>query len=335
MSDYCGIKLIDDLYSNATAEPVRAGDDPAAVGAVQDLLTGHGYRGLPGLTSPAYGKFGGKTSVCLQDFQSRHGLPPQDLVDHATLSRLVLEPASDPRACHVYVTLALGFPVAALQKTLSLVAQMEGMGRFAALNLNTDKAGLSYGIIQWAQRPGRLAELLKAFQAADAAQYAEIFGAGDAELARMLLRHAQKPGGGIDSNGETTNPAFNLIQDPWPARFQHAALAVSFQKVQVRAALTAFSRTLAVIRAAAPEAATERAVAFLLDVANQFGDAGMSQLCKLARQSRASESDLLESVAAESVERMPASFQMPVRARRDVFLHTPWLSARPFGDATP
>jgi len=61
---------------------------------------------------------------------------------------------------------------------LGLTAIMEGLGKFGSLNLNADKAGLSFGIIQWAQRPKRLIDILEAFSKADASKYVSIFGSG-------------------------------------------------------------------------------------------------------------------------------------------------------------
>ncbi len=155
MATTCGIPSIDALYSGAAAPPIGPDADPAAIGAVQDLLSGHGFAGLPSLAMPAYGIFGPNTTAALGSFQNAHGLPQQSCVDTAALTRLVIEPASDARASPVYVALALEIGYSTMLKTVCLVAQMEGMGRFGALNLNTDRAGLSFGIIQWAQRPGR------------------------------------------------------------------------------------------------------------------------------------------------------------------------------------
>jgi peptidoglycan hydrolase-like protein with peptidoglycan-binding domain len=324
--------LVDALYGSSSAPPIRPGDDPAAVGAVQDLLGSHGNGGLPGLTSPVYGVFGPKTVAALGGFQAAHGLAVRNLVDRETLASLVGEPAMDPRACRAYAGLTLGFPPSALLKALCLVAHMEGLGRFSAITLNTDHAGLSFGLIQWAQRPGRLAEILTAFQSADATQFRAVFGAGDGDLAQRLLRHARQPGGGVSPAGETTDAAFNLIEEPWLSRFQRAALAPAFQQAQIRTALASFTRFLEAARAAAPEVSTERGVAFLLDVANQFGDAGMRRLCQAARRDGTAERDLLETIAEATVGRMPDKFKMGVRARRDVFLHTVWLSDGPFDE---
>jgi hypothetical protein len=45
------------------------------------------------------------------------------------------------------------------------------------------------------------------------------------------------------------------------------------------------------------------------------------------------ESNLLEAVAAETVQRMPDRFKTGVRTRRDAFLRTPLLSDEPFQGA--
>jgi len=325
-----GIPSLDALYSGVSAPPIGPDADPAAIGAVQDLLTGHGFAGLPNPAEPSHGRFGPKTTAALQAFQAAHSLPPKPFVDAIALTKLVEEPAGDARASRAYVSLSLGIGYSALQKTICLVAQMEGMGRFAAINPNTDAAGLSFGIIQWAQRPGRLAEILAAFCAADSALFATHFGSGDAAVAQALLRHTRRPDGGLNPAGHTADPAFNLIEEPWLSRFRAAASDRAFQAVQFNAALAAFGHSLDVIRRAAPEAASERAVAFLLDVANQFGTTGAARLCQACRRPGIGESDFLSAVADQSVAAMPANLQPGVRARRDLFLHTPALSGQAF-----
>ena len=165
-----------------------------------------------------------------------------------------------------------------------------------------DRRGLSFGIIQWAQRPGRLGGLLGQLQAAAPGPFAEVFAAGDRDLAGRLVAHARKPNGGVNSAGETMDPAFNLVEEPWPSRFRQAALTGAFQRVQVESAVAAFEASCRAILVAVPEAVTERAVAFLLDVANQFGDGGMRQLCTAVRRPGMGLPDLLEAMADESVD---------------------------------
>ncbi|QXP83085.1 N-acetylmuramoyl-L-alanine amidase [Methylococcus sp. Mc7] len=324
----CGIPRIDALFRGQSSAAIDS-HEPAgdAVGAIQDLLSGHGHTGLPGLLSAAYGRFGSKTATAVQNFQSNRGLPASGEVDAATLRALARTPASKPRISQVYLSLVLGLPYRGLHKILSIVAQMEGVGKFGALNLNTDAAGLSYGIIQWAQRPGRLPELLRAFSAADRERYIEIFGDGNARLADGLIAYTSRANGGVDARtGLTLDPAFDLIRSPWTGRFEKATLHLPFQLAQVQTAANAFRQSLKKMQGYARNLRTERGIAFMLDVANQFGDGGLKKLYLAAHREGMAEMDLLEAIADESVERMPDKFKQGVRARRDGFLQTARLS---------
>jgi hypothetical protein len=109
--------------------------------------------------------------------------------------------------------LLLNFDWSGLTKIVILTSILEGQGTFGAMNLNTDKAGLSYGIIQWAQKPGRLHEILQAFSDANADAFTAIFGGGDGSVASDLLAQTVKPNGGVDSSGETTDDKFDLTDD--------------------------------------------------------------------------------------------------------------------------
>lgn len=329
----CGVTRIDDILAG-TGSPLAPGDpDREAVAVIQDLLVCQGVPGLPGLLSGQRGSFGEKTAQSVRNFQAKFGLPVTGAVDKATLEKLVAEQACDPRSSQAYLTLVLGEAFSGMTRVLSLTAQMEGVGKFGALNLNTDKAGLSYGLIQWAQRPGRLPEILKAFQAADSPRYVEVFGQGDAGLSQDLIAHVSRVNGGVNpKTGVTINPAFNLIADPWTNRFRASALDPVFQRAQVSTALSVFRKSYRIIQGYAPELTSERSVAFMLDVANQFGDAGTRNVYNAVKRTAMSEQDLLEAIADETVRRMPQQFKTGVRGRRDGFLHTTFLSDEPFVD---
>ena len=324
----CGIAAIDALLSNQTGKPIdsRTGD-PEAVGALQDLLCGQGYSSMPSILSSAYGNFGAKTLAAIKDFQLRQNLQTSGALDAQTLRQLVDVPAPQPRATRAYFALVLQIPFRGLQKVLSIVAQMEGVGKFGALNLNTDRAGISYGIIQWAQRPGRLPELLRAFSQADRGLYVQIFGDGDAALADALIAHVSKVNGGVNpKTGISLDARFNLIAPPWTQRFETATLQIPFQNSQVAVALEAFTRSYQAFQRYAPDIVSERAVAFMLDVANQFGDTGLKGLYTQIRRPDMAEMDILDVIADETVERMPDSFKQGVRARRDGFLNSKLLA---------
>jgi len=325
----CGIPRIDELIAGTgSAAPIGPGDsDRDSVGLIQDLLTGQGQKGLSNLLSPNYGVFGPLTTAAVRSFRTRVGLPADDQVDAQALQQMVQTPASAPMASRGYLTLALDFQFGGLTKILSIVAQMEGAGKFGALNLNTDRAGLSFGLIQWAQKPGRLAEILQAFLADSSNDFVRILGAGDSNLADRLLVHTQKPNGGVDQKtGETTDPTFDLIEEPWVSRFRQAALSKPLQQVQVQTAVKDFGRSLALIRQFAPELTSERAVAFAIDLANQFGNSGARSIFQAVKQSGMSENDLLEAMADESVARIQDPWKAGTQARRQHFLTTSFLS---------
>jgi len=330
----CGIQRIDQLLSaeGSGAPAISPGNaDRESLGAIQDLLRGQGASNLPNLVSPDYGVFGPRTTAALATFCGQQGLPQSGEVDATTLRRLVDAPAVAPVACQCYLTLVLDLPYTELAKILSIVAQMEGAGKFAALNLNTDGAGLSFGLIQWAQRPGRLSEILTAFSQADGDQFTQIFGAGDAQLAQALIAHTRRSNGGVDPNtGETLDPAFDLVQEPWVGRFRAAAALRTFQAAQVQTALAAFSKSLDAFHQSAPALQSERGVAFMLDLANQFGDGGATAIYRAVQHDGMTESELLAAMAKESIRRIQAGFQRGTQIRRQNFLTTTLLSDDPF-----
>ncbi|HEY1272735.1 MAG TPA: hypothetical protein VGF08_12145 [Terriglobales bacterium] len=331
----CGVARIDALLEGVPGTPAIAAGDPDrdAVGVLQDLLTGHAQPGLPGLLSADYGIFGRRTTAAVQEYRRQHDLPRNDAADGNLLQSMIGSEAVDPVCCRAYLTLVLDIPYTGLAKTLAVVAQMEGAGKFTALNLNTDRQGLSYGIIQWAQKPGRLAELLHSFCDASATEFVRTFAAGDAKLAPALLAHVSGPQGGVEKkSGETSDPRFDLVRSPWVERFSQAGRLKLFQQVQVKTALQAFGKSLSRIRRFAPDLRSERGVAFMLDLANQFGDAGAEKIHRAVLQSAGNESDLLSAMAKESVRRMKDQFRDATQARRGQFMTANFLSDGPFGE---
>ncbi len=332
-----GISRIDDLNAGVpTATPIGPGDpDKQSVGLIQDLLSGQGQKNLPSLLSPNYGSFGLLTSAAVKRFRVQQSLPAGSEIDVQTLQCLVRAPAAAPIASQGYLTLVLDCTYCGLAKILSVVAQMEGGGKFGALNLNTDKAGLSFGLIQWAQKPGRLTEILSAFFAASAADFIRILGGGDPNVAHGLIAHTQQPGGGVDpATGETTDPPFDLVNDPWVSRFRVAALWARFQQVQVQTALNDFRNSLTQVQQYAPQLNSERAVGFMLDLANQFGNGGAHSIYLVVWRDGMSIADALQAMANESVERIQDPWKAGTQARRQHFLATDFLSDDAFSDPT-
>lgn len=238
-----------------------------------------------------------------------------------------------------YLTLVLDFLFDGMTRVMSLTTQFEGGGRFGATNPNSDHAGLSFGLIQWAQKPRRLNELLRAFQAAQPQLFVQVFGSGDAGVAQGLLAHTAKPNGGVDDSGHTTDPAFNLISDVWLGRFRAASLNREFQRVQVKTALDAFGKSLRELRNFAPQIQSERGVAFMLDLANQHGDGGARNIFTKVSRPGMTEAETLQVMQDESVARLGTQFKddpkrdeivASTQARREAFRTSTLLSDSSF-----
>ena len=321
-----GIPRIDRLLDGSNPAPIAAGDpDRAAVGVIQDLLTGHGCRNLPGLTDPNLGVFGKRTTQALRSICGR------DAVDQAALRTLVDKDAVTPIASRGYIALVLGMEFSPMLRVLSFTSHFETRRFFSKCKRNTDKQGLSFGLIQWAQKPGRLREILEAFRAEQPAKFASIFVDGGG-----LIAHVSKPKGGVNDAGSTLDPDFDLIQGLWLARFEQAGRDRDLERVQLNCAATAFLRSYKALRAYATGVTSERGVAFMLDLVNQHGDGGGRSIYrKVAAGGAASEPDLLKAMQEESVARIRRQYgegneTIGAIERRGFFRTAPLLLDNPF-----
>jgi hypothetical protein len=311
------VPRIDQAMAGGAFSPIGPGDtDKPSVGVVQDLLGGLGYD-MPGSGASSYGLFGPKTSQSVADFRQKSGLPAGQVVDLETLQALAKAPATTARASRGYLALGLEVDYSSFPKALSLIAQCEGIGRFDAQNRNTDKLGLSYGLIQWAQRQTRLHDILKAMNQADPAQFQSVFGPASGEL----LAFVAKPQGGVDGNGVTTDPDFDLVKAPWTQRFHAAAALPVFQKAQVDTAVAALQASYRHLQSYGPEALSERCVTFMLDFANQYGDGGAKKRYLAAREQGMSGHQVIAAMTAADT---------TYHARRSFFLNTQLLGDEPF-----
>lgn len=329
-----GFSQIDDLLSGRQA-PLSAQSCTAdTTGFLQDMLIGHDFA-LPGPLHPARGKFGPQTATAIRTFQKNRHLPDTGSIDAVTLRALAAPGWPNPIACAGYVALVLDVTYSGMTRLVGFTSQCEGAGRFAAINRNTDTAGLSFGLIQWAQKPLRLNELLVGIRDRAPQAFVEVFGDGDAALAAALVTHTAKKRGGTDATGETTDKRFDLIRAPWTNRFLRAGRDLRCQRVQLDLAVEAFDKSAKLLQVSAPEVMSERGIAFLLDVANQHGDAGAGAIVRAVRAPGQSEADLLLAIQEESVRRVAKQFGVAskeaasTRARRVAFRTTTALSDQP------
>ncbi|HWE48410.1 MAG TPA: peptidoglycan-binding domain-containing protein [Bryobacteraceae bacterium] len=327
-----GIPKVDSLWEHAAEPPIARGDpDAEAVVAIQQLLLG--YKASIGIPD---GIFGPGTARAVSVFQGNNGREPTGQVDHDTLRMLAEKDPPSPIISRAYLALVLDCEWSGFNRLVAITAGCEGAGKFAAINPNTDGAGLSFGLIQWAQRPKRLNELVNAFQQAQPDRFVEIFGAGELGVASGLLAHTAKPNGGVTDGGKTTDPAFNLTDDVWTSRFAAAALDRVWQKTQLDCAIAAFRQSCTSIRTFLPVARSERAFAFLLDTANQHGDNGLKNICAACVTPVMDEPAALQAIENESVRRVTRQFGegsnevKSTRDRRDLFRTSAALSGDPF-----
>ena len=324
-----GIARIDALFTDAPGTaPLAPGDaDRPAVGAMQDLLSGFGNRQLPDVRSPSYGNYGPMTASAVQNFRASAGLPAGNFVDAPCLQALVTRTPVLPMACRAYLALTLDLQVDEMMYLTTLTGLWECNARFPLLNLNTDRAGLSFGVIQWAQKPGRLTEILSAFRTADVLRFEGCFGGNG--VAAGLLAHVAKANGGLNaSTGTTIDPAFDLISPPWTGRFQTAGLDPVFQRVQMTSAAAAAQNAWDQLSPKTTLITSQRGIGFLLDVANQHGPAGALSIYTAVVTPLLDEQQLLQAMRDESVRRVSAQFgagsaeTQSTASRRDWFLTT-------------
>lgn len=314
-----GIALLDNLMAGAAAEIGPANTNSEATAAIQELLYGHGY-GMPLMRMPGYGAYGPATKRAVKAFRARYGLGNGETVTQATLQRLVKETASRPVVTRPYLTLVLDIPYSGFAKLVSIVAIVEGAGKFAAIAKNPDKAGLSIGIIQWAQKPKRLAEITKKFDATAATKSVVRpllgFQVGDDAGFNALVAHLESTRGGTNAAGETTNATYDLIRDPWKSRFTDVCLHPTLQRVQVQAAIAAFQASRAAFSADLAMLTSEKSVALALDIANQFGDGGLRRLAAVAAPGATNQADLRDRLAEEARKKLLVLFPgQPVFAK--------------------
>jgi hypothetical protein len=329
-----GVPQIDGLLEDAAPRALTPQNClPEAVGVLQDLLIGHDFKRLPGPLGIGRNIFGPRTFEALCEFQDAHALAVTGALDPATLRALVQPGWPRPFACSAYLALVLDVPFAGMIRLVSITSQFEGAGLFAAITRNTDRAGLSFGLIQWTQDTGRLYQLLRAFQEREPDLFVRIFGVGDPALADDLIAHTAKARGGTDASGVTTDPRFDLTRAPWEQRFIEAGHAVALQRVQVDMAVTDFTRSFIRLQSAAPQIRSERGVAFLLDLANQYGDGGARAIIATAQRPGSSEAELLTAIERESLARVRERFGDGPRLaatlnRRHAFRTTALLSEK-------
>jgi hypothetical protein len=322
----CGDLTIDKLLSGDTSvPPLVSGAASRSVGHLHDLLRGHGYSSLADARSPQYIAFGPATLRAISDYRTRNSLPPTGCADTALFHDLISRPAPKGGIGPAYVPLVLDTAFTCIHRFIWLTALFETGGAFQTLNLNTDGCGISFGILQWSQKPGQLHRILQACHDRAPAEWSRIMGdAGDS-----LLAYTAKPNGGVDAKGRALDPAFELTKDPWKSKLESLGSSLILQRVQLDLASETYSAELARERAWVLPNTSERAFAFLLDLVNQFGPGRVEQHYKEAVRTTSDEREILQTLENVFVAIARPQFQPQVRARREFFRTTNLLSDAP------
>lgn len=320
----CSDTTIDGLLAGAAAaQPLAPGASAPAVGHLHDLLRGHGYSDLADPRSVQYTAFGPATTRAISDYRRNNGLAAATAADTALLRDLVSRPAPKGGIGPAYVPLVLDTAFTSIHRFIWLTALFETGGAFQTLNLNTDAAGLSFGILQWAQKPGQLHRILQACHDRAPEEWSRIMGDDS------ILGYTAKPNGGVDGKGLALDPAFELTKDPWKSRLEALGASLIMQRVQLDFASETYSAELARQRAYALPATSERGFAFLLDLVNQFGPGRVEEHYTEAAKSGTGEADILQTLENVFVAIARPQFQPQVRARREFFRTTKLLSDAP------
>jgi hypothetical protein len=321
----CGDSTIDGLLrSAASVRPMFPGENTLAIGYMQDLLRGHGYSFLHDPRAASYGLYDSATCVAVADYRRRHGLDPtKDRAGSGLLRDLIIRPAPKAAIGAAYVPLVLDVTFTPILRFVWFTSLFETGGIFETLNLNTDRCGLSCGILQWSQKPGQLHKFLQACHDREPAEWTRIMGGID------ILGYTAKPNGGLDSGGCALDPAFDLTKEPWKSRLLTLGASLPMQRIQLALAAEIYSAELARQTGYASGIASERGFAFLLDLANQFGGGRVEQQYKLAAQPGLTEGGILKRMEDAFTAMARLQFQPQVRARREFFRTTTMLSDQP------
>lgn len=320
----CGDLTIDGLLAgDASVQPLTSGTNAPAVGHLHDLLRGHEYAYLPDARAPEYTAYGPPTSRAVADHRQRNGIPAANTADTILLRDLVTRPAPKGAIGPAYVPLVLDTAFTSLHRFVWLTSLFETGGAFQTLNLNTDACGVSFGILQWAQKPGQLHRFLQTCHDRVPAEWARIMGDDS------ILAYTAKPNGGVDAKGVAVDPAFDLTKDPWKSRLEALGASLIVQRVQLDLAAETYGAELARERAYVLPATSQRGFAFLLDLVNQFGPARVEQHYQEAAKASSQEADILQALENVFVAIARPQFQPQVRARRQFFRTTTLLSDAP------
>jgi len=291
MSKPTGNDRIDSLFAGtAGSQPIVYHDaDTVAVGLVQELLECHQKPGvslaIPRRNARQFGKFGPVSKKAVLAFKNE-GQKPVDFtkdptIDTTTLRLLVGRPATTPRAVPLYLALVLDQALgdcARLACLTSLQEEQAAYGGFATCIKqqpdDSEKTGVSFGLLNWTQGSKRFGNMLDQFHANSPARFRELLGLKDEAAATALLDHAKAGADHLQDDGSPVihNPSYpNFQERTWLRKLRTLGCERAFQKIQLATAISDLQAYFQALRTydAAKRIHSVWGVSYWLDVADQ------------------------------------------------------------------
>lgn len=372
-----GIPKIDQLLTNPAEPPLSEGAKEPAVGIVHDLINRFDpslrklrsflprqwrrTKRAPLPDAKEYLAYSSMTTALVGAFQQSCGLPQTGNVDHATAFALLAAEKGKALVTPAELIFAHKLKYSHFLKALVLTGGKECSFDFTKMNRNTDRAGLSLGVLQWAQKPGRLAELIELMRASSPViagmKVMDVIFGGEAELDRVIA-HLKLGKDGLKADGSSIDPKLEFARPPmvlrkyWPACFEILVAAPFAQAYMVDLAIKTYRKlydasypdypgdpanlTGRNLKGYAPKLKSERAVIFALDMINQHGGAVRTYYNEIVTtQPDATEQQVLEGLRDRAVQSWSEARDAAEDARRhNYFLDTPNLSSELVFDPT-
>ncbi|WP_315763640.1 peptidoglycan-binding domain-containing protein [Bradyrhizobium sp. SZCCHNS2005] len=307
-----GIPKLDRLLNDAGESPLGEGANEPAVGIVHDLINRFDpklarlrpllpkswkkAKAAPLPSADGYPVYAAKTAALVGAFQKLGGLPVTGKVDHATISALRTAQETKVLITPAELIFTHGLKYTHFLKAIVLTGGRECRFDFTVMNRNSDRAGLSLGVLHWAQRPKRLAELIEFLRRRSPVwlntNFVDLIFGGKSDMDRVIA-HLRLGAAGLDKKGWSKNPDLEFAQPPmavakyWPACFETLVGTPFAQAAMVEMAIKTFRKlyddsyadypgdeTNLVgrdLKVYAPKLKSERAVIFALDMINQHG----------------------------------------------------------------
>jgi hypothetical protein len=307
-----GIPKLERLLLDPKEPPLAKGMTDPAVGVFHDLLNrfdptlaqlrpklSKGWKKAKPPPLPSldiYQDFSAKTEALISAFQSLRGLDVNGTIDNKTALALVLAENNKKLITPAELIFGHGLKLSHTLTAVILTGGKECRFDFTVMNRNGDGAGLSLGVLHWAQRPGRLAELIVFLRdrspVAGGIKAVDTLFGGTKQL-DTVIAHLKLGAKGLKADGKSVDPKLEFaVPDPkvppnWLDCFRSLVALPFAQAAMIEMATKTFRKLYddayadypgdpknlvgRDLKVYAPKLKSQRAVVFALDMINQHG----------------------------------------------------------------